>query len=100
LRSRFIAVSSYISSLPPRCLRGQRESIGFDLYKHPAEPSYSPVEIGGLGLFQIGKEAPDPRREMLLEELAIGTGGSREAAARQPPPDLAQDHPRIPGLPL
>src|SRR5260370_1097976 len=91
LRSRFIAVSSYVPSLPLRCSRGQRESIGFDLYKHPAEPSYSSVEIRGLGLFQIGEEAPDPRREMLLEQLAIGTGRSGEAAARKPCHDLAQN---------
>src|SRR5262249_40325914 len=100
LRSRFIAVSSYIRFCSPRCSRGQRESIGFDLYKHPADPSYSPVEIRRFGPFQIGKEAPDPRSEMLLEELAIGTGGSREAAARKPRHDPAQERRVILGPPL
>src|SRR5262249_59133502 len=105
LRSRFIAVSSYIPLCAPSCSRGQRESIGFDIYKHPPEPSYSPVEIRGLGLFQIGKEAPDPRREMLLEEFAIGTGGRAETAARKAPHDFAQDRrvilaPRLAGYPF
>src|SRR5262249_21827488 len=100
LRSRFIAVSSYIPLCAPSCSRGQRESIGLDIYKHPAEPSYSPVEIRGLGLFQIRKEAPDPRREMLLEQSAIGRGGGGEAAARKPRHDLAQDRRVILGLPL
>src|SRR5262245_30642200 len=81
---------------PLLCSRGQRESIGFDVYKHPAEPSYSPIEFGGLGLFQVGEETPDPRSEMLLEEIAIGTGGSREAAARETRHDLAQDRRVVP----
>src|SRR5262249_50506561 len=97
LRSRFIAVSSYIPLCAPSCSRGQRESTGLDIYKHPAEPSYSLVEIRGLGLFQIGKEAPDPRREMLLEQFAIGTGRSGEAVARKPRHDPAQDRRRILG---
>src|SRR5262249_57857000 len=83
----------YIPLCAPVCSRGQRESIGLDIYKHPAEPSYSPVEIRGLRLFQIREEAPDPRREMLLEQFAIGTGGSGGAATRQTPHDLAQGAP-------
>src|SRR6516165_3969628 len=85
---------------PLRCSRGQRESIGFDVYKHPADPSYSPVKIRRFGLLQIGEEAPDPRREMLLEQLAIGTGWSVEAAARKPRHDLAQDRRVVLGLRL
>src|SRR5262249_6188238 len=59
------------------------------------EPTYSPVEIRGLGLFQIGEEAPNPRREMLLEQFAIGTGGSGGGAAPEPPPELRQDRRRV-----
>src|SRR5262249_57503951 len=80
-------------SLRSELLRGQRESIGLDIYKHPAEPSYSPVEIRGLGLFQIRKEAPDPRREMLLEQFAIGIGGSGGTGGATHPPDLTHAHP-------
>src|SRR5262249_29662420 len=85
---------------PLRCSRGQRESIGFAVYKSPAEPSYPPVEIRGLGLFKTGEEAPDPRREMLLEQLAIGTGGGGEAPTRKPRHDLAQDRRVVLGLRL
>jgi hypothetical protein len=71
--------------------RRQRESLGLYLDEHTPQRSYSPVEIGRLGALQIGEEAPDPGREMLLEQLTVGAGGSREAAAREPRHDLAQD---------
>src|SRR5262249_34024422 len=100
LRSRFIAVSSYIFFLPPRCSRGQRESIGFDLFNPPAALPSPPGEFRGLGLSKIGEEAPNPRSEMLLEKAASGTGGSREAAAPKPRHDLAQDRRVILGLRL
>src|SRR5262249_31342419 len=57
------------SSVAPRCSRRQRESFGLDSYEHPAKRSYSPVEIRGIGLFEIGEKATDPGREMLLEHL-------------------------------
>ena len=60
------------------------------------------IEIGGFGTFQVGEEAPDPRREMLLEQLAIGACGSGQAAADHPRHDLAEDRRVILrlGLPL
>ena len=56
----------------------------------PSVPTLA-VEVGRLGALQIGEEAPDPRREMRLEHLAIGASRRRKAAARKPRHDLAED---------
>jgi hypothetical protein len=69
----------------------QRERLGLNLNKHAAQRSYSPVKIGRLGALQVGEEAADPRREMILEQRAIGVGRSREAPAYEPCHDLAQN---------
>jgi hypothetical protein len=62
--------------------RRQREGLCFNLDKHPTKRSYSPVEVGRLGLLQIGEEAPDPGGKMLLEQFAVG-------ASRKPKRPLA-----------
>src|SRR5262249_37655758 len=76
-----------------RCLPlfGQREGIRLYFDKHLAEHSYSPIKIGGLGAFEIGEEALDPRLEVLLEQLAISPCRRREPAADKSGHDLAED---------
>src|SRR5262249_33426035 len=86
--------------MPARCSRGQCKGLRLDLDEHPAERSDVPVELGSIGPLQIGKKAPDPRPEMLLEQLAIGACGSAKAPARQPRHDLAQNGRVILGLRL
>ena len=69
----------------------QREGLRLDLDEHATERAYSPVEIGRLGALQIGEEAADPGREMLLEQFAIGAGG----AGKRPPASPAMISHRI-----
>src|SRR5262249_31979581 len=83
-----------------RCLPlfGQREGIRLYFDKHLAEHSYSPIKIGGLGAFEIGEEALDPRLEVLLEQLAISPCRRREPAADKSGHDLAEDRSVILGF--
>src|SRR5262249_20547511 len=85
---------------PQSCQRGTRETPGPDPNNPPPALPSPREKTRALALFQTGKEAPDPRREMLLEQFAIGTGGSGEAAARKPRHDLAQGRRVILGLRL
>ena len=78
----FIASSSMSSFGLRARSRRQREGLRFDLHEHPAERADAAVEVGRLGAFEIGEEAPDPRREMLLENLAIGAGRRRRSGRR------------------
>src|SRR5476651_195872 len=77
----------------PRAARSrrQREGLGLDLHELTAERSDPPVEVGGLGTFEIGEKAPKPRREMFFEQLLVGTGLGAEPARRKTRHDLAQD---------
>src|SRR5712671_6866772 len=70
--------------------RRQRKRFRFYFYEHPAERSYSAIKIGGLGPLQIGKETPDPGRQMLLENLLVGALWRRQAATENARHDLAQ----------
>src|SRR5579872_1677849 len=70
LSCSFIAFPPWIS-LARRSGR-QRKRFRFYFYEHPAERSYSTIKIGGLGSFQIGKETPDPGRQVLLENQLVG----------------------------
>ena len=60
----------------------QRERLRLDVDEHAAERAYSAIEIGGFGALQVGEEAADPRREMLLEQLAVSACRRREARRR------------------
>jgi hypothetical protein len=50
--------------------------LGLDLYEHAAERAYVPIELGAFRAFEVGKEAPHPWSEMVLEQLAICACGS------------------------
>jgi hypothetical protein len=49
------------------------------------------VEIGSLGIRQIGKEASDPRSEMALENLPLPIDCCRKLSADQTGHDLAEN---------
>src|SRR5262249_56369330 len=78
--------------------RRQRESFALDGYEQPTQRTYSPVEIGGFGALEIGKEPAEPRREVLLEQHAIGAGRRVELSPDDPGHDLAQDRRMVLGL--
>src|SRR3984893_3245848 len=80
--------SFFIRSSPPLRHRPswrQRESTCFNLYEHATERSGCPIEIGSLRLFKIGKEAPHPWRDVMLEELALCLRRSAKPPAGEPP---------------
>src|SRR5690349_4147969 len=74
-----------------RSSRRQRECFAFDADEHPTERADAAIEIGGFGALQIGEEAADPGREMLVEQFAIGAGRRRKLSADDAGHDLAQD---------
>jgi len=43
----------------------KREGLSFDVHKSPADRAHARVKVSRLGTFKIGKETPDPRRNML-----------------------------------
>jgi hypothetical protein len=74
-----------------RLYPGQREGCGLDLDEHPAEGRHRAIEIGRLGAFEVGEKSPDPGRQMLLEQLPVGTCRCRQLAVGEAGHDLAQD---------
>ena len=42
-------------------------------------------------MLQVGEKTPDPRRQVLLEHVPVGTRRRRQLAIREPRHDFAQD---------
>jgi hypothetical protein len=70
---------------------GQRECFCFDLDEETPDSTDMAVEIGSIGDRQIGEEASDPRREMLLEDLPLPLDCCGKLPADQTGHDLAEN---------
>ncbi len=65
-------------------------SVSMFTNRRPSAPTPT-IEIGGLGLFQIGEETPDPGARCASNNSRSAPGGASEPAARKAGHDLAQD---------
>src|SRR5262249_57581254 len=69
----------------------QRESLVFDFHEYSPDGSDAAVELGRLGVFEIGEKAPDPGRHMGMEYWAARLLRAGQFADGEPGHDLAQD---------
>src|SRR6185437_1073213 len=69
----------------------QFKGLSFDINIDATKCAYPTVKICSLRIFQIDKEAPDPRRHMLFENESIGIGRRWKPTARKTGHDLTQN---------
>jgi hypothetical protein len=62
----------------------------FNLDKKTSDRADVAVEISRLGARQVGKEAPDPRREMFFEDLLLAFDRCGKLSTDQAGHDLAK----------
>src|SRR5258705_6337007 len=88
------------TELPPEIRYSDREGKGlrFNFDENSPQRAHARVKVSRFGVFQIDKEAPDPAREMVFKELAIGASRARNIPANQTCHDLTEDSDVILGL--
>ncbi|MGC2028757.1 MAG: hypothetical protein WA642_01925 [Steroidobacteraceae bacterium] len=69
----------------------KQEGLRFEPDESSAKHSDARVKIRGCGVFQICEETPDPWREVVVEDLTIGSCRRRNCAAGETCHDLQEN---------